>query len=67
MFHLTGFKFQWRSPLRSLGGIFSHTGNESDEGKTVEVSLTNDDVPTEPAAGSIPDNKIDDAVISGIP
>lgn len=50
--------------MRSLGGIFSHTGNESDEGKTVEVSLTNDDVPTEPAAGSIPDNKIDDAVTS---
>ncbi|CAK9316825.1 unnamed protein product [Citrullus colocynthis] len=59
-----GFKFQWRTPLRSLEGVCSRTENASDQGKTVEVSLTNDDLPTESGAESIPVSKIDDAVTS---
>lgn len=64
--HFAGFKFQWRTPLRSLEGVCSHTENVSDQGKTVEVSLTNDDLPTESGAESIPVSKIDDAVTSGM-
>lgn len=66
MFHFTGFKFQWRIPLRSLEGIFSHTENVGDRGKTVEDSLPNDDLPTESRAESIADSKIDDTITSGM-
>ncbi|XP_038891423.1 uncharacterized protein LOC120080842 [Benincasa hispida] len=60
-----GFKFQWRrTPLRSLEGVFSRMENVSDEGKTVEDTLTNDDLPIESGAESIPDSKIDDSVTS---
>lgn len=62
----TGFKFQWRTPLRSLEGVFSRMENESDQGKTVEDSLTNHDLLTESGAESIPDSKVYDAVTSGI-
>ncbi|KAG6601326.1 hypothetical protein SDJN03_06559, partial [Cucurbita argyrosperma subsp. sororia] len=59
-----GFKFQWRTPLRSLEGVFSRMENESDQGKTVEDSLTNHDLPTESGAESMPDSKVYDAVTS---
>ena len=52
--------------MRSLEGLFSHTENVGDQGKTVEDSLTNDDLPTESGAESITDSKIDDAITSGL-